>query len=189
MTNPDGSPYTDSEGNKFLVPVVGYVVTNVKRPMAAPTGVDAYLIGDGYQVTVDWIPTPNSTDKLLGYYIYRTCDNQAPVQVNATMVSAQESSFVDSSTLKPGKIYTYYVVACYEAGSTTYLTMNPKSSTVVWGIPQLPEEISKLAGSMFGSGSATIAMTMASMCIAVASLGITVAAKKKAASGKSEDEE
>jgi hypothetical protein len=66
--------------------------------------------------------------------------------------------------------------------------MNPKSSTVVWGIPQLPEEISKLAGSMFGSGSATIAMTMASMCIAVASLGITVAAKKKAASGKSEDE-
>ena len=138
---------------------------------------------------MDWIPTPDSTDTLLGYYIYRSCDNQDPVQVNTTMLSAENSSFVDSSTLKPGKIYTYYVVACYENGSIRYLTMNPKSSSVVWGIPQLPEDISKLAGSMLSNGSVTLVMTMASMGLAVASLGITMVAKKKASSTKSEEEE
>jgi hypothetical protein len=67
--------------------------------------------------------------------------------------------------------------------------MNSKNSMVVWGIPQLPEDRSKLTGSIFGDGSVTIAMTMASMGVAVAALGITLAAKKKAASAKSEGEE
>jgi hypothetical protein len=42
---------------------------------------------------------------------------------------------------------------------------------------------------MFSNGSAMIAMTMASMSIAVVSLGMTMAAKKKAVSAKPEDEE
>jgi hypothetical protein len=189
MTDTNNNPYRDSEGNEILVPVVGYVVTNVKSPMAAPTGVDAYLIGDGYQVTVDWIPSPDCAGALLGYYVYRSCDNQEPVRVNNSLLSPSASSFVDSSTLKPGKIYTYYVVACYDNGGAKYLTMNSKKSTVVWGIPQLPEDFGKYTGSMFSNGSATIAMTMASMSIAVVALGMTMAAKKKAVSAKPEDEE
>jgi hypothetical protein len=187
MTDAKGNPYCDSEGNKFLVPVVGYVVTNVKSPVAAPTGVEAHLSGDGFQVTVDWVPSPTGTDTLLGYYIYRSSDNQDPIQVNDTMLSATDTSFVDSSTLKSGKIYTYYVVACYENANTKYMTMNPKSSSVVWGIPQLSNK-TKFAGTMLGNGSMFM-ITMASMGIAVISLGITITAKKKSASSNSKDEE
>jgi hypothetical protein len=189
MENTDGTPYCDSEGKQLLVPIVGYVVTNIKSPMAAPAGVDAYLSGDGYQVTVVWTPSPDDTGALLGYYIYRSCDNQESVKVNTSMLSPEDSSFVDSSSLKSGKIYTYYVVACYDNGSAKYVTMNSKSSSVVWGIPGLPEDGSKHTGSMFSNGSATMVMTMASMSIAVLALGITVASKKKATSSKSEDEE
>ena len=179
MVSADGSPYYDSEGSEFLVPVVGYVVTNVKSPMAAPTGVEAYLSGDGYEVTVDWIPSPDSGGALLGYYIYRSCDDEDPMQVNASLLSPTDSSFVDSTPLKPGKLYTYYVVARYDNGSAKYLTMNSKSSTVVWGIPQLPEYTDRYAGSMIGDGSMSMVMSMAALGIAVVALGLAVASRKK----------
>ena len=186
MENADGTPYQDSEGNTFLVPIVGYVVTNVKSPIAAPAGVNAYLSDAGNQVIVDWIASPNDTGTLLGYFIYRTCDDQEPVQVNTTLLSPETASFVDSSALKSGKIYTYYVVACYDNGGSKYVTMNSKNSSVVWGVPQLAGR-NKLAGSMLGNGSVSMVMTMASLSIAAASLIITTAAKKKAASAKTED--
>ena len=179
MVSADGSPYYDSEGSEFLVPVVGYVVTNVKSPMAAPTGVEAYLSGDGYEVTVDWIPSPDSGGALLGYYIYRSCDGEDPMQVNASLLSPTDSGFVDSTPLKPGKLYTYYVVARYDNGSAKYLTMNSKSSTVVWGIPQLPEYTDRYAGSMIGDGSMSMVMSMAALGIAVVALGLAVASRKK----------
>ena len=189
MEHVDGTPYCDSEGNAFLVPIVGYVVTNVKSPMAAPTGVDAYLTSDGYQVTVEWSPAADSTDTLLGYYIYRSYDNRDPVQVNALLISPQETSFVDSATLKPGKIYTYYVVACYESGNGQYLTMNPKSSSVVWGIPQTADETQKFTGSIFANGSLVMVMSIAALGIAVTSLGMTTVSKKKEKSLETEDDE
>lgn len=189
MTDADQNPYCDSEGNEILIPVVGYIVTNVKSPMAAPAGVDAYLSDTGYQVTVDWTPSPDETGALLGYYIYRTCDHQEPVQVNATMLSPEAVRFVDSSMLKPGKIYTYYVVACYDNADAKYVTMNSKSSSVVWGIPQLSEDGSKYAGSMFSNGSISMAMAMAALGASVTAIGLTATYKKKLTSGKSKDEE
>lgn len=189
MTDANGNPYCDSNGNAILVPVVGYVVTNVKKPMAAPTGVNAYLSGDGHQVTVDWNPSANGADTLLGYYIYRSCDNQDPVQVNADLLAPTDSRFVDLSTLKPGKIYTYYVVACYNGGGTRYLTMNPKSSMVVWGVPLSSNSGNKYTASIFNDGSLTMVMAMAALGVAIAALGTTMAIKKKKASAKLKDEE
>ena len=189
MTDAEGNPYCDSEGNELLVPVVGYVVTDVKSPMAAPFGVDAHLSGDGYQVTVDWTPSPDETGALMGYQIYRSCDSQDPVQVNTSMLSSRASSFVDSSELKSGKIYTYYVVACYDNGGAKYVTMNSKSSSVVWGIPQLPGDINKLTGSILGNGSMSMALAMAALGASVASIALTTVYKKKMTIAKAEEEE
>ena len=186
MTDANGNPYCDSEGNEMLVPVVGYVVTNVKSPMAAPTGVEAYLSGNGYEVTVDWVSSPDNTGALLGYYIYRSCDNQEAVRVNSTMLSTDATRFVDTETLRPGKIYTYYVVACYDNGSAQYLTMNSKSSAVVWGIPQ--EEQIKYVGSMVGDGSLAMVVSLAALGTAVVALGMTLSARKKKGSEETEDE-
>ena len=206
LTDTDGNPYRDSEGNVMTVPIVGYVVTDVKRPMAAPSRVDAYLSGDGYQVTVDWTPSLNGTDTLLGYYVYRSCDDRAPALVNTAILSPQNTSFVDSTVLKPGKIYTYHVVAYYDSGSDRYSTMNPKSSSVVWGVPQIPEDTLKdmlekedvMGGasnggnmhtaSIFSGGSLSVVIAMLSLIVAVASLGITLASKKKRIPEESEDE-
>jgi hypothetical protein len=201
MTDTRGNPYRDSNGNIIQIPIVGYVVTNVQRPMPAPTGVNAYLSGNGYQVTVDWIPTSNGVDTLLGYYIYRSCDNQDPVQVNTTMLSPTDSSFVDSATLKPGKIYTYYVVTHYAAGSSQYSTMNPKSSTVVWGIPTVSENIpndvtddtsessGKHAASILSGGSLAMIVAMLALLVSAAACGMIAASKKKNFSVESDNEE
>jgi hypothetical protein len=189
MTDTKGNPYCDANGNEIKVPVVGYVVTNVKRPMSAPTGVDAYLTGNGYQVTVNWRPSSGGTDTLLGYYVYRSCDNQDPIRVNADILSPSTLVFVDSTMLKPGKIYTYYVVARYASGSTEYSTMNPKSSAVVWGIPQLPEDGNELAASVFGGGSLPMVVAMSALIVAVLALSITAFSGKKKDSVESEDEE
>jgi hypothetical protein len=103
--------------------------------------------------------------------------------VNSTPLSATATSFVDSSILKPGKIYKYHVAACYNNGVTDYLTMNSNSSTVVWGIPQLPEEVLKdngaLVGSVFGAGSLAMLVAMIALGVAAASMGITLTLKKK----------
>ena len=189
MTDVDGNPYCDSNGNAILVPVVGYVVTNVKRPVAAPTGVDAYLSGNGYEVTVDWQPFADTADAPVGYYIYRACDNQTPVQVNDSILLSTASSFVDSSALKPGKIYTYYVAACYNDGGSSYLTMNSKSSTVVFGIPQCTEEGNNHVASMLGEGSVAIVIILAVLGAAVALAGIAVASKKNKKVREPENEE
>lgn len=201
MTDASGNPFRDAGGNVIEIPVVGYVVTNVKRPMSAPTDVDAYLSGSGYQVTVNWNRSTDGADRLLGYYVYRSCDDRDPVLVNDTIISPENSSFVDSSTLKPGKIYTYYVVAYYDNGNTRYSTMNPKSSTVVWGIPRLPEEMSDpiiedtqderdgLTAFIFGEGSPITVITMLGMIVVAGSLGIVVVSKNKKLSAESEDEE
>jgi hypothetical protein len=188
MTDAEGNPYCDSEGNELLVPVVGYVVTDVKSPMAAPFGVNAHLSGDGYQVTVDWTPSPDETGALMGYNIYRSCDSEDPVQVNGAMLASDASSFVDSSELQPGKIYAYYVVACYENGSAKHVTMTSKSSSVVWGIP-LQKGNGKYAASIMNGGSLNMVVAMGAMGVATAALGITMAGKKKAAAEKAVDEE
>jgi hypothetical protein len=135
MTNADGTPFLDADGNEILVPIVGYVVTNVKSPMAAPTGVEAYLSGRGNQVTVEWNRSPDAGGALQGYSIFRYCDNQDPVLVNGTLLDPDAISFVDTTKLRPGKIYTYYVTAYYNTGTANYKTMNSKNSVVVWGIP------------------------------------------------------
>ena len=188
MTDVNGNPYRNSNGDLIQVPVVGYVVTNVRSPMAAPTGVDAYLSGDGYQVTVDWRPFPDTSDTLLGYYIYRICDNQDPVQVNNTLLPATASSFLDSSTLKPGKVYTYYVAACYENMSATYLTMNSKSSTVVWGIPQVLKDRGGVVASMLSGGSLVVVASMIVIAV-VAAFGIITFSKKNKIPTEAEDKE
>jgi hypothetical protein len=189
MINADGTPYCDSEGNELRVPVVGYVVTNVRSPRAAPTNLDAYLSGNGNQVTLAWTASPDDSGALMGYYVYRYCDNQDPVQVNSSLLSATASDFVDTTALKPGKVYTYYVVACYDNGTAKYLTMNSKSSSVVWGIPLSMEDNSKFAGSMFGSGSFVMVISMAALSLAAVSLGITTMGKKKSTSEQSEADE
>jgi hypothetical protein len=179
------------------IPVVGYVVTNVQRPMSAPTEVDACLSGNGYQVTVNWRPSSGSTDTLLGYHVYRSYDNSDPVQVNEALLSPNAVSFVDSSTLKPGKIYTYYVVARYANGSTEYSTMNPKSSSVVWGIPQLPEDTvgntqngtDKHAASILSTGSFGMIIAILALGVSAASFAVTISSKSKKPFEDSEDEE
>jgi hypothetical protein len=105
---------------------------------------------------------------------------------------------VDDSTLRPGKIYTYYVAACYNNEGARYLTMNSRSSTVVWGIPQLPEETTEdtqttensdgRVASIFGEGSLTVLIAMAALCVAMAAIGMTMASKKKKESLASESE-
>jgi hypothetical protein len=136
MTKADGiTPFRDANGKEFMVPVVGYVVTDVTSPMTAPTGVEAYLSGRGNQVTVEWNRSADAGGTLQGYSIYRYCDNQDPVLVNTTRLAPEVTSFVDSTKLRPGKIYTYYVTAFYSTGTTSYKTMNSKRSSVVWGIP------------------------------------------------------
>ena len=135
MTNADGTPFLDANGAEIQVPIVGYVVTNVKSPMAAPTGVDAYLSGRGNQVTVEWNRSPDADGALKGYSIYRYCDYQDPVLVNETYLAPDVTSFVDTTKLRAGKIYNYYVTAFYSTGTTSYKTMSSKTSAVVWGIP------------------------------------------------------
>ncbi len=197
MTDTEGNPYCDASGNEIQIPVVGYVVTNVMRPMSAPVGVNAYLSGDGYQVTVDWTPSGKSTDTLLGYYIYRSCDNQDSVLVNSEILPAAATNFVDASELKSGKIYTYYVVARYRSGSSEYTTMNPKSSSVVWGIPQLSKDTLESiqnsenmhTASMFGAGSLGMVISIFALGLSAASLGISVSLIKKKSTGGPEDEE
>ena len=198
MTDIEGNPYLDADGNEILIPVVGYVVNNVQKPMAAPTGVNAYLSGNGYQVTVDWNPSFSSgANNLLGYYVYRSCDDRDPVQVNTALLSTEASSFVDAEILNPGKIYNYYVVACYDNGSITYLTMNPKSSEVVWGIPQLADDTLENiqnsgnihSASIFGTGSLAMVISILALGASAASIGITVSLKKKKSSQENDDEE
>ena len=197
MTDTEGNPYLDANGNPIQVPVVGYVVTNIMRPMSAPTGVNAYLSGNGYQVTVDWAPSANSADTLLGYYIYRSCDNQDPVLVNSEILPAAATNFVDASELKSGKIYTYYVIARYRSLDYEYTTMNPKSSSVVWGIPQLSKDTLESiqnsenmhAASMFGTGSLGMVISILALGLSAASLGIFVSLKKKKSTDDFEDEE
>lgn len=194
MTDASGKPFRDAGGNVIEIPVVGYVVTNVKRPMSAPTDVDAYLSGDGYQVTVDWNRSYDGTDVLLGYHIYRSCDDSDPILVNDTIISPENSSFVDFSTLKPGKIYTYYVVAYYDNGSTEYSTMNPKSSAVVWGIPRAAEEKDTqdsdgLVAFIFGDGSPTTVITMSAVIIVAGALGAVIISRKKKAAAEADNKE
>ena len=197
MTDVNGNPYRDADGNVIEIPVVGYVVTNVRRPMPAPTGVDAYLSGDGYQVTVDWTPSLGNNDTLLGYYIYRSCDNQDSVLVNPEILPAAATSFVDTSELKSGKIYTYYVVARYINAGSEYTTMNPKSASVVWGIPQLSKDSLESiqnsenmhTASMFGTGAFGMIISIFALGLSVASLGIFASLKKKRSADDSEDEE
>jgi hypothetical protein len=192
MTDANGNPYCDANGNPIQIPVVGYVITNVQKPASAPTGVDAYLSGDGYQVTVDWMPSLDSKDMLLGYYIYRSCDNRDSILVNSEILPATATSFVDTSELKSGKIYTYYVVARYRSVGSEYTTMNPKSSSVVWGIPQSPDGINGEnihAASMFGTGSLGIFISILALGLSAASLGIFASLKKKGSADDSEDEE
>ena len=192
MTDAYGNPYRDADGNVMEIPVVGYVVTDVKRPMSAPTGVDAYLSGDGYQVTVDWVPSLDGRDTLLGYYIYRSCDNRDSVLVNSEILPATATSFVDTSELKSGKIYTYYVVARYRSVDSEYTTMNPKSSSVVWGIPQSSDVINGEnvhAASVFGTGSLGMVISILALGLSAASFGIFVSLKKKKPTDDSEDEE
>ncbi len=187
MTDAQGNPYRDANGNPMQIPVVGYVVTNVKSPMTAPTGVNAYLSGNGYQVTVDWNPSASGGHTLLGYHIYRTCDEQEPVLVNTAIVPATESSFVDTSALKSGKIYTYYVVASYDTGVGKYTTMNPMSSTVVFGIPQLANG-NRYIGSVLGNGSFGVVIAMLALGASAAAIFITMSHQKKKSSGEPEDE-
>ena len=197
MTDADGNPYCDANGNAIKIPVVGYVVTNIKRPMSAPTGVEAYLSGNGYQVTVDWAPSADNEDTLLGYYIYRSCDNQDSVRVNSEILPTTTSSFVDTSVLKSGKIYTYYVVARYSNPGGEYTTMNPKSSSVVWGIPQLPKDNSestqnggnKYAASTFSTGSFGMVVALLALGISATSFAVIVYSQKKKPSENSDQEE
>ncbi|MBQ2377563.1 MAG: fibronectin type III domain-containing protein [Clostridia bacterium] len=196
ITDADGNPYLDANGKVMQIPVVGYVVTNIKRPMAAPTGVNAYLSGNGYQVTVDWEPSVSGTDKLLGYYVYRSCDNQDSVLVNSDILPSTSLSFVDTSVLKPGKIYTYYVVARYASGGIEYTTMNPKSSAVVWGVPQLSEDTlaslengnDMYAASIFGIGSVSMVIAILALGASAASIGLIINSKKKKSSDESKEE-
>ena len=198
MTDASGNPFCDANGNVMQIPIVGYVVTNVKKPISAPTGVNAYLSGNGYQVTVDWAPSSTSaTDKLLGYSVYRSCDNQDSVLVNTELLPATSSSFMDTSVLKPGKIYTYYVVARYVNGGIEYTTMNPKSSEVVWGVPQLSEDALEgldngngvYAASVFGTGSFGMVIAILALGISAASIGMTIYFKKNKPSEESEEED
>ena len=189
ITDVNGNPYCDSNGNAMTIPVVGYVVTNVKSPMAAPVGVDAYLTGDGDRVAVNWQSFPEATDTLLGYYIYRICDDRDPIRVNASILPATATDFVDTSILKPGKIYTYYVAACYKNEEAEYMTMNSDSSSVVWGIPQLPKEAPDTmpdadtgrVASIFNDGSFAVLIAMVAFGVAVAAIGIVVISKRKQA--------
>jgi hypothetical protein len=108
---------------------------------------------------------------------------------------------VDTSELKSGKMYTYYVVARYRSAGSEYTTMNPTSSSVVWGIPQLPNDIlesiqnggSMHAASMFGTGSLGMVISVLALGISAASIGVSLSLKKKGAAdnseGSSEDEE
>ena len=197
MTDADGNPYLDANGNVIQVPIVGYVVTNVKKPMSAPTGVNAYLSGTGYQVTVDWAPSASDTDVLLGYNVYRSCDNQDSVLVNSEILPSESLSYVDTSILKPGKIYTYYIVARYANGGIEYTTMNPQSSSVVWGVPQLSEEaLASLeennrmyAASLLGTGSLGVVIAISVLGASAALIGLAFSSKKKKSSEEKEDEE
>jgi hypothetical protein len=83
--------------------------------------------------------------------------------------------------------------------------MNPKSSSVVWGIPQFPKDVMEnlleempeknsdeggiFAGSMLASGSLNAIMTMVAVVISVSALGVALAHKKKNSSPTTEDEE
>ena len=202
ITDADGNPYCDANGNAIQIPVVGYVVTNVKRPMAAPTGVNAYLSGDGYQVTIDWTPSESGADTLLGYYIYRSCDDQDYVLVKSDILPSEVTSFVDTSALLSGKIYTYYIFARYRSGDSEYTAMSSASSSVVFGIPQLSEDASgdasegdstdggsKHAGSIFGESSVAMLLSMITLVIAGTALGMVITSKKKKTNDEPEDEE
>ena len=57
--------------------------------------------------------------------------------------------------------------------------MNSRSSTVVWGIPQLPEYTDKYTASMIGDGSMSMVMSMAALGIAAVALGLAVSSRKK----------
>lgn len=185
MTDIYGNPYCDADGNPIKIPVVGYVVTNVKSPMPAPKGVEAYLSGNGYQVTVDWSLPNGGEDTLMGYYIYRSCDNQAPICVNSDILPSTATSFVDTSALRSGKIYTYYVIARYDSPGGEYTTMNPKSSSVVFGIPIIPDGGNDASGtdqftaSIMGDGSFAVIMSLLALVVSAAAVGIVFMYKKK----------
>ena len=128
---------TDDNGEKYYIPVVGYVVTNVTRPQPAPTNVDTTLSLNGQEVVVVWENLGLNNELLLGYEIYRSYDGRAPEKIaTRDMINSGLTTYTDTEKLKYGKTYTYYVVAIYKDSETNieYLSLQSESSNIVWGI-------------------------------------------------------
>ena len=74
--------------------------------------------------------------------------------------------------------------------------MNPKSSTVVWGIPQLSNDAvesiqngdNMYVGTLMSSGSIGTIIAVLALGASAASIGLIINSKKKKSSDKSEEE-
>ena len=67
------------------------------------------------------------------------------------------------------------------------------SSSVVWGIPQLPEDNSgngdMLTASLFSDGSFTVIIAMSALIVAIAAFGVSITFNRKKRSVTGEDED
>ena len=78
-----------------------------------------------------------------------------------------------------------------------FTTMNPKSSAVVWGVPQLSEdaladlenENDMYAASILGTGSLGMVIAILALGVSAASIGMTISSKKKKSSEDTENDE
>jgi hypothetical protein len=89
-------------------------------------------------------------------------------------------------------------VARYANGGIEYTTMNPKRSSVVWGIPQRLEESSenmqnendRYAASIFQTvGSLSMIVSILALSISVVSMSMLISSKKDKSFEESENEE
>ena len=140
---------TDDSGNSYSIPVVGYIVTNVTRPQPAPTNIDTTLSLNGQEVIIVWENLGSNNESLLGYEIFRSYDARTPEKIaTRDMVGSGVTTYTDTSKLKYGKIYTYYVVAVYKYGSNReYLSLQSESSNIVWGIAAINSGAGNDSGS------------------------------------------
>lgn len=103
------------------------------------------------------------------------------------LLPATATSFLDTAELRSGKIYTYYVVDCYDNEAIRYTTMNPESSDVVWGIPQLTndavgemlDDYSAHSASIIGSDAIDLIISFLALTAATAAIVLAVSLKKK----------
>lgn len=117
----------DAEDNEhFEIPIERYRFNmEISAAGSMSTGLMA-TPGLG-KVILDWETDEEDFADLLGYNIYRWTDKNDTVQINETMIDAEEISFTDYNVI-PGKTY-FYIIKQLTTSLNSYALSNPVVAT------------------------------------------------------------